>query len=188
MHVKFIQDEDITNYKKCAMFIGLPYCTFKCEKECGKQICQNSPLTKSPTVEIDTAMIIKKYKQNFFTKAIVFGGLEPFDSFNDMNNLIAEFRKYTYDDIVIYTGYTEDELFEEIEYLSVCYSNIIIKFGRFKPDTKQHLDPILGLVAPGLGDWVTTILTVPYIVTSVFKLKSLSLTLAIIYNVLMDCL
>lgn len=51
-----------------------------------------------------------------------------------------------------------------------------------------HLDPILGLVAPGLGDWVTTILTVPYIVTSVFKLKSLSLTLAIIYNVLMDCL
>lgn len=51
-----------------------------------------------------------------------------------------------------------------------------------------HLDPILGLVAPGIGDWLTTILTVPYIITSVFKLKSLSLTLAIIYNVLMDCL
>ena len=51
-----------------------------------------------------------------------------------------------------------------------------------------HLDPILGLVAPGLGDWVTTLLTVPYIITSVFTLKSLPLTLAIIYNVLMDCL
>lgn len=51
-----------------------------------------------------------------------------------------------------------------------------------------HIDPILGLFAPGIGDWVTTILTVPYIITSVFKLKSLSLTLAIIYNVLMDCL
>lgn len=51
-----------------------------------------------------------------------------------------------------------------------------------------HLDPILGMIVPGVGDWVTTILTVPYIVVSVFTLKSLPLTLAIIYNVLMDCL
>ena len=65
-------------------------------------------------------------------------------------------------------------------------------FGTLKTIRKLmddlHLDPILGLVAPGLGDWVTTILTVPYIITSIFTLKSLPLTLAIIYNILMDCL
>ena len=53
---------------------------------------------------------------------------------------------------------------------------------------EYHLDPLIGLVAPGAGDWITTILTIPYLITSIFKLKSLSLTLAIIYNILMDCL
>lgn len=144
MHVKFIQDEDITNYKKCAMFIGLPYCTFKCEKECGKQICQNSPLTKSPTIEIDTATIIKKYKQNFFTKAVVFGGLEPLDSFEELIEFIKEFRKQSNDDIVIYTGYNEDEIIDRINILK-DYNNIIIKYGRFIPDQEKHYDAVLGV-------------------------------------------
>ena len=137
--------EDFVNYKKPSIFIGFPYCTFKCNKEAGRIVCQNYKLIKEKQIDISYNDIVKLYLDNPLTSAIVFGGLEPFDSFNDMNNLIAEFRKYTYDDIVIYTGYTEDELFEEIEYLSTCYSNIIIKFGRFKPDTKQHLDPILGV-------------------------------------------
>lgn len=145
MKILFLTDYDIVNYKKPSIFIGFPCCTFKCNKEAGKVVCQNYELIKEKQIEISYEEIVKLYLDNPLTSAIVFGGLEPFDLFTDMNNLIAEFRKYTYDDIVIYTGYTEDELFEEIEYLSVCYSNIIIKFGRFKPDTKQHLDPILGV-------------------------------------------
>ena len=145
MKILFLSDYDIVNYKKPSMFIGFPCCTFKCNKEAGKIVCQNYQLIKEKSIEISYEEIVKLYIDNPLTKAIVFGGLEPFDSYTDMLNLINEFRKYTYDDIVIYTGYTEDELAEEIEYLSNSYSNIIIKFGRFKPNTKQHIDPILGV-------------------------------------------
>ena len=137
--------EDFVNYKKPSIFIGFPKCTFKCNKDAGKIVCQNYQLIKEKSIEISYKEIVKLYIDNPLTKAIVFGGLEPFDSYTDMLNLINEFRKYTYDDIVIYTGYTEDELKEEIQYLSNSYSNIIIKFGRFKPNTKQHIDPILGV-------------------------------------------
>ena len=144
MRVKYIQEEDITNYKKCAMFIGLPHCTFKCEKECGKPICQNSALAKALTIEIDNATIIKKYKQNFFTNAVVFGGLEPFDSFDELLEFIQEFRQQCEDDIVIYTGYTEDEIIDKIKILK-DYKNIIIKYGRFIPDQESHYDAVLGV-------------------------------------------
>lgn len=50
------------------------------------------------------------------------------------------------------------------------------------------LDPILGFVMPGLGDIITAAVTIPFIFTSIFKLHSVSLTLSIIYNVLMDTL
>ena len=137
--------EDFVNYKKPSIFIGFPTCTFKCNKDAGKIVCQNYQLIKEKQIDISYEEIVKLYLDNPLTSAIVFGGLEPFDSYEDMINLITEFRKYTYDDIVIYTGYTEDELYEEIQYLSTSYSNIIIKFGRFTQNTKQHLDPVLGV-------------------------------------------
>lgn len=39
MLVKNIIDEDFVQYKKPAMFIGMPSCSFKCDKECGKPVC-----------------------------------------------------------------------------------------------------------------------------------------------------
>ena len=145
MKILFLSDYDIVNYKKPSMFIGFPCCTFKCNKEAGKIVCQNYQLIKEKSIEISYEEIVKLYLDNPLTSAIVFGGLEPFDSYEDMINLITEFRKYTYDDIVIYTGYTEDELYEEIQYLSTSYSNIIIKFGRFIPNHEPHFDGILGV-------------------------------------------
>lgn len=50
------------------------------------------------------------------------------------------------------------------------------------------LDPILGLIMPGLGDIITACLTIPFIFTSIFKLRSIPLTLAIISNCLIDLL
>lgn len=50
------------------------------------------------------------------------------------------------------------------------------------------LDPILGFFVPGLGDIITASLTIPFIYTSVFKLRSVPLTLAIVYNSLIDML
>lgn len=50
------------------------------------------------------------------------------------------------------------------------------------------LDPILGFFVPGLGDVITATLTIPFIYTSIFKLRSVPLTLAIVYNSLIDML
>lgn len=50
------------------------------------------------------------------------------------------------------------------------------------------LDPILGFFIPGLGDVITACLTIPFIFTSIFKLRSIPLTLAIISNCLIDML
>lgn len=50
------------------------------------------------------------------------------------------------------------------------------------------LDPIIGFIFPGFGDAVPTLFSLPYIYLSLFKLHSIPLTLAIIYNMLIDWL
>lgn len=145
MKIKGIIFEDFINYKKPSMVIEFPYCDFKCDKECGQQVCQNSKLTKSPNKEISITNLVKTYMNNNIVEAIVFQGLEPFDSKDDLYQLIKVFREYTNNDIVIYTGYTETELDYEIETLKRLFKNIIIKFGRFIPDQQSHFDEILGV-------------------------------------------
>lgn len=145
MLVKNLIDEDFVNYKKPSMFIGTSSCDFKCDKECGRQVCQNSDLAKAPTIEIDDEEIIQRYITNPITEAIVFGGLDPFDDFNDLFAFIADFRDYSKDDIVIYTGYYPEEIPSYLDLLSANYKNIIIKFGRFIPNQKSHYDELLGV-------------------------------------------
>ena len=137
--------EDFVNYKKPSMFIGFPCCTFKCNKEAGKVVCQNYHLMQEKQIDISYEEIVKMYLENPLTSAIVFGGLEPFDTYEDLKNLITEFRKYTNDDIVIYTGYNENEIENKTALLSKNFANIIVKFGRFMPNTTQHFDEILGV-------------------------------------------
>ena len=67
--------------------------------------CQNSTLASLPNINIDIEHLIYKYLSNPITNAIVCGGLEPFDSWEDLYTLITHFRLITDDDIVIYTGY-----------------------------------------------------------------------------------
>lgn len=144
MKVRFVVAEDFVNYKKCSMFIGYPYCSLKCEKDCGIACCQNSALFKQPILNVNPDKIVEKYLSNPISSAIVFGGLEPFDSWDDLIDLVKRFREVTEDDIVIYTGYNEDEILSKIVELQP-YKNIIIKFGRFIPNQKFHHDPILGV-------------------------------------------
>lgn len=147
MIVKEIRDEDFTSYKKPSMVIGFPSCTFKCERECGQKMCQNSALAQAPDIEIDVENIVDRYLKNPITKAIVMAGLEPLDSLPSLHYLIKEFRKHTDDDIVIYTGYTELEFLEypySLTYLQK-FPNIIIKFGRFVPNETSHYDELLGV-------------------------------------------
>ena len=146
MIIKGLIDEDFVNYKKPAMVIEFPYCTFKCDKECGQSVCQNSALVNEPNIEIDYDKLLTRYINNPITKAIVMQGLEPFDSFSDVMNLILWLRiKYEcLDDIVIYTGYTKEEINWLIKYIEQ-YENIIIKYGRYIPNQEPHLDSILGV-------------------------------------------
>ena len=146
MKVKGLIDEDFVNYKKPAMVIEFPYCTFKCDKECGQSVCQNSNLAHEPNIEIDYDKLLTRYINNPITKAIVMQGLEPFDSFSDVMNLILWLRvKYKcLDDIVIYTGYNKEEISWLIEYIKQ-YKNIIIKYGRYIPNQNPHFDSVLGV-------------------------------------------
>ena len=145
MKIKGIIHEDFVNYKKPSMVIEFPYCSFKCDKECGQSVCQNSNLANSPTHNISIEKIVLSYLKNTITEAIVCQGLEPFDSEGDLYDLIRFFRKYSNDDIVIYTGYTEEELSAQIDYLTALYENIIIKFGRFVPGKPSYYDETLGI-------------------------------------------
>ena len=147
MIIKGLIDEDFVNYKKPSMVIEFPYCSFKCDKECGQPVCQNSSLIKEPNIDIPCEDIIIRYINNPITEAIVFQGLEPFDSFGEMNNFLLWFQHqyYNQDDIVIYTGYNENEISKEINALKEIFSNIIIKFGRFIPNQKPHFDEVLGV-------------------------------------------
>lgn len=146
MIIKGIVAEDFINYKDPSMFIIFPYCNFKCEKDCGKPgICQNLDVIKQKNIDISYEDIVDFYLKNDITKALVLGGLEPFDSFQDLENLIKCFRDKTNDVIVVYTGYNKEEIKKEIEELKNNFSNIIIKFGRFIPNQKSHFDEVLGV-------------------------------------------
>lgn len=152
MIIKGLIEEDFVNYKKPSMYIAFPSCSFKCERECGKKMCQNSALATVPDIHANTYDIVNRYLTNPITKAIIMAGLEPFDSWEDLKALISRFREKTKDDIVIYTGYTYDELnwgnpFDsesKIQWLWK-YPNIIIKFGRYKPNEESHYDSVLGV-------------------------------------------
>ena len=90
MRVRQIIDEDFVNYKEPSMFIVFSTCTWKCEKECGiKGMCQNTQLAKTTEIDYDDDQLIQRYLDNQITKAIVLGGLEPFDRF-DVNKFGSE--------------------------------------------------------------------------------------------------
>ena len=144
MKLKGLIDYDICNYKKPAMFLIFPYCSFKCDRECGRPICQNSTLAREPIIEIPSKEIIKRYLNNPLTHAIVCGGLEPFDSAQELLIFVTLFRVFSQDPIVIYTGYTEEEIYEQVISLQK-FDNIIIKFGRFIPDSPHIFDALLGI-------------------------------------------
>lgn len=144
MIVKDIIFEDFVNYKQPCMTIAFPYCTFKCEKDCGVCCCQNSALAQSPNIDVNFDYIVDKYINNPITKAICFQGLEPFDSWNDMCEMVRVFREKTNDTIVIFTGYNEVEIIDKVSTLKQ-FPNIIIKYGRFLNNNTPVFDEVLGV-------------------------------------------
>lgn len=142
MLVKTIIDEDFSNYKKPAMFI----CTPRCNMKCGEELCQNSPWLKQPDIDMNFRRLVERYLDNNLTHAIVFGGLDPIDTFSDLWYFLAILRN-SYrctDDVVIYTGYTKCEIADKVKILKE-FPNIIIKYGRYIPNQQPHYDEVLGV-------------------------------------------
>ena len=143
-----LKDEDCINYKKISMFLGFPTCGGKCWRELGlpPETCQNNSLCAGPRIELSVEEIVRRYLDNFLTEAIVCGGLEPFEKFEELLELVRILRdKYkNEDDVVIYTGYYPEEVKQQIELLKK-YKNIIVKFGRYRPGDKKHFDEVLGV-------------------------------------------
>lgn len=167
MEIKGIEAENFENFKAPALFIAFPRCSFKCDKEAGCAVCQNSALASSPSIDISVEAIVDLYVSNPMTEAIVCGGLEPFDSLDDLICLILNLRYRTPDPIIIYTGYTEEEI-ESMEYrvgnelkpvldILKVYENIVIKFGRYIPNQNKHWDNLLGVELASPNQYAKTI-------------------------------
>ena len=158
MILKGISTENITDYKKICLYLAFPHCSFKCDKEAGCNVCQNSALASSANIEINEDKIIDNYIKNDLTSAIVFGGLEPFDDVDQLFSFIKKLREKTNDEVVIYTGYTKEEL-SQMGYINQLknYPNIIIKFGRFIPNQEKHFDEILGVSLASLNQYAERI-------------------------------
>lgn len=148
MWLKTIIDEDFVNYKIPSMFIGTNTCSGKCCTEQGLPIetCQNHDLMKAEPIFTDDDYLIRRYLNNRISKAIVFGGLEPFDQWRELFPFLQKLRQQygCTDPVVIYTGYTRAEIDGEIRFL-MSLPNIIVKYGRYIPDQEPHLDPVLGV-------------------------------------------
>lgn len=154
MKIVFIDDCDFVNYSKPSMFIGFPYCTFKCNIEQCKDVCQNGNLKSQQVVDVSYRKLYERYMNNTFTIAFVFGGLEPFDS-PELLEFITYLRTKTTNDIVIYTGYTKSEFEEgkvpfyepdkELLAKLTKFKNIILKYGRYIDSLPSHYDKVLGV-------------------------------------------
>lgn len=148
MRVKAIIDEDFSNYKIPAMFIGTISCGGKCCIESGipLSVCHNDGWRSRAPVKFSDEEICRRYLSNPLTGALVLGGLEPFEQFDEVFSLVfALRRKFSCnDDVVIYTGYNRNEIETEVTRLAV-FPNIVVKFGRFVPGKAPRFDKTLGV-------------------------------------------
>lgn len=146
IEVKGIIWEDMVNYKKISTTLMFPKCSFKCDKENGVQLCQNWGLAAAPSQTVHINGFMRKYKSNPITEAIVIQGLEPFDSLVDLYTVAAALQDFNItDDLVVYTGYTREEVGCKLKPLFQIPGHLIIKWGRYRPNQEPHYDPVLGV-------------------------------------------
>lgn len=148
MRVKTIVEEDFTNYKVPSMFIGTISCGGKCCSEAGipLSVCQNDGWRLCAPIEVNDFDLCRRYIHNRLTGAIVIGGLEPFEQFQEVEEFIHTLRLVygCQDDVVIYTGYYPQEIEQQVKALA-AYKNIVIKFGRYIPNRRAVFDDVLGV-------------------------------------------
>jgi hypothetical protein len=145
MNIKGIKDEVFNDYNKISMLIICPKCTVRCyaEHNLPPEICQNNHLHKTLTYNIDNQKIIERYLSNPLTEAVIFGGLDSWDSVEEILIFINDFRKVCNDDIVLYTGrYITEDIVQKHLHKFNGLSNVYIKFGRYIPSLKPIVDKL----------------------------------------------
>ena len=157
MKIRFLIDTDVTNYRKTSMVVGMPYCDGKCWRDLNAQggnydwsLCHNHSIRDEREIEIAVNDLASRYISNPLSHAVVFAGMEPLLSIHQIVAFIIYLRGACRceDDIVIYTGYNEDEkpVSDFTNLLKTAdVSNVIVKFGRYIPGDEEHLDPVLGV-------------------------------------------
>ena len=148
IEVKGIIWEDIVNYKKIGTTLMFPHCDFKCDKECGVNVCQNSSLAAAASQTVLMSLFMRRYMENPLTEAIILQGLEPLDDPISIYTVSAALNDFNcQDDLVIYTGYYKEEVDPEFLHNLATYTpgHLIIKWGRYIPNQEKHYDPILGI-------------------------------------------
>ena len=131
-----IVDYDIVNYKEPSMFLIFTACkNFKCEKE-NNEDCPNGSLKDMKKVEVSAESVFQRYDKQKLTRAIVCGGLDPFDTPEDLIELVKTLQEHGFsDDLVVYTGYNIGESENEDILYSLykekpCF-DLVVKFGRY---------------------------------------------------------
>jgi len=131
--------DSFIDYKKPGLLLAFPYCNLKCG-----EACQNKHLRGNPVKYICGHKVCELYMRNGLFESIIFGGLEPFDTFEMIRDFIAIFRDYSDDDIVIYTGYYPNEIIGKLKQISNI-DNLYIKFGRYDKSCPPKYDDIGGV-------------------------------------------
>lgn len=146
-----IIEYDIVNYKDPAMFLIFSTCNgFKCEKE-NNEDCPNRSLSNMDKVLVSAESVFRRYSSQELTRAIVCGGLEPFDTPEDLIELITTLQNNNFSDtLVIYTGYNKDETEVDSILLTLykqkpCF-DFVIKYGRYlKKQNRSTYSDELGI-------------------------------------------
>jgi len=163
-------DTNFSDYKKVVLKVSMPNCSFKCctDLDLPKSTCANYPM-HGFGVEMKGSSDVLSYYDPSIHNGILLGGLEPFDSFKDMREILKAFVcKYPNDDIVIYSGYKYIEIQERvIDLLSDLYvvgdNTVFIKFGRYMPNKPSYQNEQLGVELASDNQYVKT-----YILSDLF--------------------
>jgi len=137
MRITTIIDEDTISYQFPSMYIGM-----------GEQ----------DSFAISDDEIVTRYRCSDTTVAIVIGGDEPLDQFEEVFNFISKLRfdYHCNSRVIIYTNYDRDEVTKQINALKML-DPIIVKFGRYIPGQEPHLDPVLGVKLASDNQYATWI-------------------------------
>lgn len=142
-----LDEADVVNYKTTSFNISAGVtCTFKCCKD-NPSICHNNPLCKQKPINYSISKIIDRYTNQEISKSFVIQGLEPLDNLKQVLWLIYRIRgSGIEDDVVLWTGYTEEECKDLIYLIKMMgWKNIILKVGRYIQNAPSRYDNLLGV-------------------------------------------